>query len=433
MLDFIRNSAFVHALGKENMLFAFRAIITQKLRSFLTLLGIVAGVATVIAMVSFVAGFNEAITGAFSTFGTTLVQFQKFDPRFGGGGPPELIPEEQRRRRNLTLDDAAAVKRLATLAGAVSPERILGASAANVTVKNRQGAEGNGPRISGVGPEYLKANASTLDDGRFFTETDLSHASHTCVIGYDVVKALFPGRDPVGREVLLQGVPLHVIGVLEKKGSQMGGSADNLLLIPLSVFDEMFPEVKNGSGETLYIVTVPRDPDQVHALTDQEVAILRQHRGLRSHQPNDFGIYTSEESLQTFQQVTGSIAIAMIFIAGIALLVGGVGIMNIMLVSVTERTREIGVRKAMGATRKDIAAQFLVEAVTLTCCGGALGIATGFAVAFLVRFAFDFPAAAPLWSVVLGFGISTAIGLGFGMWPALKAAKQDPIEALRYE
>ena len=186
MLAFIRNSPLVHALGKENMLFAFRAILSQKLRSFLTLLGIVAGVATVIAMVSFVAGFNEAITGAFSTFGTTLVQFQKYEPRFGG--PPELIPEEQRRRRDLTLEDAAALKRLATLAAAVSPERYLSSTdAANVTVKNRQGTEANGPTIAGVVPDYLKANNSTLDDGRFFGETDLAHSSRTCVIGYDLV------------------------------------------------------------------------------------------------------------------------------------------------------------------------------------------------------------------------------------------------------
>ena len=431
MLNYFRNSALLHAIGKENILFAFRAIVSQKLRSFLTLLGIVAGVATVIAMVSFVAGFNEAITGAFSTFGTTLVQFQKFEPRFGG--PPELIPEEQRRRRDLTLEDAAALKRLATLAAAVSPERYTTATTTTITVKNRQGAEANGPLIVGASPDYLQANNMTLDDGRNFTESDLAHAAHACLIGPDLVKVLFPGRDPLGQEVLLQGVPLRVIGVLERKGSQMGGSSDNYLLTPIPVFDTLFPEVKNGNGDTIHIATVPRDPNMVHEMADQEVAILRLRRGLKAHQPNDFAIMTSEEGLQTFQQVTGGIAAAMIFIAAIALLVGGVGIMNIMLVSVTERTREIGIRKALGATRKDIAAQFLVEAVALTCTGGAVGIGTGFAVAFFVRFTFDFPAAAPLWSVVLGFGISTLIGLGFGLWPAMRAARQDPIEALRYE
>jgi putative ABC transport system permease protein len=168
-------------------------------------------------------------------------------------------------------------------------------------------------------------------------------------------------------------------------------------------------------------------------MQDQGVAILRARRGLRANQPNDFAIFTSEGQLQTFQAITGGIAGAMILIAGIALLVGGVGVMNIMLVSVTERTREIGVRKALGATRKDIALQFLVEAVTLTGVGGAIGIAAGLGIAMLVRVALDFPAAAPFWSVLLGFGMSTTVGIVFGLWPALKAAGQDPIEALRYE
>ena len=422
----LRKPKLLRAIGRENVLFALRAILAQKLRSVLTLLGIAAGVATVIAMVSFVAGFNQAITGAFSSFGTHLVQFQKYEPRFGGG----RIPEEQKRRKDLTREDAEALKRLATLAAAVSQERYLDGES---SIKNRKGDEANGPALCGTNPDYAPANNSVVEDGRFLIEADVLHAARTCVVAPDVVKALWPRKDPLGQELMLNGVAFRVVGVLEKKGSFLGGSNDNLVLIPISTFDEMFPQVKNSGGDNMHIATIPKDPALITEMTDQEVAILRARRGLRPSEANDFAIFTSEGQLQSFQQITGGIAAAMIFIAGIALLVGGVGVMNIMLVTVTERTREIGVRKAMGATRKDVAAQFLVEAVTLTGIGGGIGIAIGLGIAFLVRFAFDFPAAAPLWSIVLGFGISTAVGLTFGMWPALKAAKQDPIEALRYE
>ena len=429
MVDLRKSFPLLRAIGRENILFALRSIVAQKLRSFLTLLGIVAGVATVIAMVRFVAGFNEAISGAFSSFGTTLVQFQKYEPRFGG---PQTLPEDQKKRRNLTLEDAEALKRLGTLAAAVSAERYQD-PATSVSVKNARGTEANSPTLVGATPDYAQANNHGVDDGRFFTEADLSHSARVCVIGLDMVKALFEGHDPLDQEVLINGVPMRVVGILEKKGSALGGSNDNYLIIPLSTFDELFPEVKNGTGDTLHIATVPKDPAQVHEMTDQEIAIVRARRGLKSHQPNDFAIYTAEGNLKSFQEITNGIAAAMIFIAAISLLVGGVGIMNIMLVNVTERTREIGIRKALGATRKDIAAQFLVEAVTLTALGGAGGIAAGLTVAMGARFLLDFPAAAPLWSIGLGFGISAAIGIGFGLWPALKAAKQDPIEALRYE
>ena len=427
------NRSSLRALGLENIRFALRSILVQRLRSFLTLLGIVSGVATVIAMVSFVAGFNDAITGAFSSFGTTLVQYQKYEPRFGGG--PTGPPEEQRRRKDLTLEDAAALKRLNTLAAAVSPERylFLPSLAASTTFKNRKGKEANGPTLAGVVPDYPQANNAGIEDGRFFADADVSHSARTTVIGADVAEALWPRRDPIHQELLISGVAFRVVGLLEKRGSFMGGSADNIVLIPISTFDEMFPDVKNSNGDTIHIATVPKDPNQMQAMMDQGISILRTRRGLKAKDPNDFAIFTSEGQLETFRAITGGIAGAMILIAGIALLVGGVGVMNIMLVSVTERTREIGVRKALGATKKDIAVQFLVEAVTLTCVGGAIGIATGLGIAMLVRFAFSFPAAAPLWSIVLGFGVSTAVGLIFGLWPALKAANQNPIEALRYE
>jgi putative ABC transport system permease protein len=225
-----------------------------------------------------------------------------------------------------------------------------------------------------------------------------------------------------------------VVGVFEKKASFLGGgSLNNYIAIPLTTFDEYYPSVKVQHPDRFYIATVPRRPEDFRALIEEETAILRARRGLRPNQPNNFAIRTSEQDLRNFQQITSGVAAAMIVIAGIALLVGGVGVMNIMLVNVTQRTREIGLRKALGARRWDVAVQFLVEAVTLTAVGGLLGVAFGLSAAVGARYAFDFNAATPAWSVVLGLGVSTAVGLIFGMWPALKAARQDPIEALRYE
>ena len=410
----------------ENVTFAFVAMREQKLRSFLTLLGVVAGVATVIMMVSFVVGFNNQIVSSFTQFGTYLVQFQKYEPRFGGPGGP---PEDQRNRRDLTIEDALALKHLSKLVAAVSQERYLFGGQIQVRAGR---VEANGPLVLGTNPDYSAANTHFVDDGRFITDTDISHKARVAVIGTDVAQALFPHRDAIDQGITINGVPYRVVGIFEHKGG-MFGSNDNFVAIPISAFDEQFPEVKNGHGDTIHIATVPKRAEDVQALIEEETAILRARRGLRPNQPNDFALFTSQAQLEQFQQITGGVAAAMLIIAGIALLVGGVGVMNIMLVNVTQRTREIGVRKAIGATRRDIAIQFLVEAVTLTGVGGALGIGVGLGAALLARVVFDFEAAAPLWAVLLGFGVSTAVGVAFGLWPAVKASRLDPIEALRYE
>ncbi len=320
----------------ENLRFASIALRAHKLRAFLTIVGIVIGVWTVIAMVALVTGFNRSTMDAFSSFGTTLVQFQKFEPRFFGGG--HRPPEEERNRKDLTIEDAEAIARLAPSIAAVSPERYLWGGS---KVKGN-GKEANSPTVTGGNQNYLVCNNWTMQDGRNITDVDVQHGTDVAVVGADVVKSLFEGKDPLGQPITINGRRVLIIGVLEKKGAQMGDSPDNIIIIPITTFDVFFPQIRNSRGDTLHIATIPKSPELIPAAIEEGTNILRARRKVPFDKPNDFAIFTAEKMITQMTAVTNAISGVMVFIAAIALLVGGVGVMNIMLVSVTERTKEIG-------------------------------------------------------------------------------------------
>jgi putative ABC transport system permease protein len=414
--------------ARENVRFAGIALAAHKLRSALTVLGIVIGVTTVIAMVSIIEGFNNSIVKNFQSFGATLVQFQKFDPRFG----PGERDDSERQRKNLTYEDALALKAQAPSMLAVSPERYTFAGDGGVSIDTTyEGKEATPDALIGTTEDYPIANNHFVGEGRFFNEGDVRRSAPATVVGHSIAEALFPRADPIGKWVTVSGRKYMVIGVMEKQGSTMFESTDSHIYLPLTTFDSNYPSIKKERG--VNIATIPRKAEWVDRIVEEGTAILRTRRKVPFNKPNDFGIMTPDKLIGNFKAITGGVTLAMLFISSIALLVGGVGVMNIMLVSVTERTREIGLRKAIGAVRRDIVQQFLIEAMTLSAIGGVIGILVGLGIAWIVRAMELLPTTTPLWSIVVGFAVSVSIGLFFGIYPAYKAAKLDPVEALRYE
>jgi len=410
----------------ENVRFGFNAMREHKLRSALTILGIVVGVATVIAMVAIVTGFNNNVIGNFQAFGASRIEFKKFKDRFGPPGPQT---EEERRRRNLTVEDVAAIRQACPEASAVSS--LVGYFDAEIHVKNGN-LDANNPYVLGTDEFYPTATAYTIGLGRFFTPTEVEHGALLVILGSEVRDAIFPNEHPIGKEITVNGFRYRVVGVLDKKGEQFGYSPDNKVVLPYKTFEHQFAFQVREDG--VHISAVPRRPEDVDVLIEKATSVLRQRRHVPFNKPNDFDIATPDQLIGQFRAITGGVSGAMILIALISLVVGGVGVMNIMLVSVTQRTREIGIRKAVGAFRRDIVRQFLTEAVTLTTLGGIAGVLVGVLVARGVRALVpSLPTTVPVWSVMIGLLVSMSVGLFFGLYPAVKASRLDPIEALRYE
>jgi putative ABC transport system permease protein len=410
---------------KESMLMAMAAIKAHKMRAFLTVLGVLIGVTAVIAMVSIITGLNNSMAQQIESLGSNIIYVTKFEMgiRF------EEPSEEERNRKPITFEDAQAVRELCPSIDAVSPQNW---GPGSKTVKYQENKVSRFQLI-GVLPDYEVVNNNYVAEGRFLTDSDVKYRAMVAVLGQDVSDALFPSLDPIGKEITLSGAyfspkKVTVIGVMEKRPSIMGSSQNNFILLPYDAYMKLYPNERE-----LLLVARPKSPELMEQAIDEITQVMRLKRGVPADKPNDFAIATQEDLMDIYRKITSAIYMVMVVISSIGLLVGGVGVMNIMLVSVTERTREIGIRKAIGARRKDILWQFLIEAMTLSGTGGVLGIIIGLLLGELVSAVSPLPAGISLFWIVLGFSFAVSVGLIFGIYPAYRAAKLDPIVSLRYE
>ena len=406
----------------EGFKIALTAIWAHKLRAFLTALGILMGVTTVIAMLSIVGGVNQQVVSELNSIGVNVFYVQKF--------PALMISTNRRKwasRQDLDMEQAREIRRRCPAVAEVSPYHWT--QAKQVRFRNRK----TNPDVVVVGAveTFLEVATETLQDGRFFTALDVSRNRPVCVIGVDVVNELFPFSDPIGQEVRIQGHRYTVIGTLAERGSIFGQSRDNEAIIPIGLFERQM----GRHDKRNYSIAVRVRPDvPAYKAISQVRAALRAIRNVPFLEEDNFVIETRDSIMDAYTNITGAIFAAAIGIAFISLLVGGIGIMNIMLVSVRERTREIGVRMAMGAKRRDVLVQFLIEAVTVSAIGGVLGVLLGIVGLRIAAGVYpDLPVQINSSAVILAFGFSVGAGVFFGVYPARKAAQLDPIECLRYE
>ena len=407
---------------KESTKMALDTVRANKLRSGLTILGVAVGVLTVMFMVSIIQGLNKSFAEQIESLGSNTIFISKFAPSFGR--PPS---QEERQRKELTIEDADAIRSESRAIVGVSP--FARKIAENVRYNDQ---ESDTPLVFGVTPYYEFTHSQFLNYGRFVTDTDLRERSSVAIVGRDVVNALFGARDPIGETIKIGGRPFAVVGVMSDLGNFFGQSRDNAVFIPLTTFEKFYRELE--LPEVVFAILVrPADRSQVTQAIEEVRDVLRRRRGNKFGAPDNFGISSQDSLLNIYNQLTGATYLVLTAVSAVALMIGGIGVMNIMLVSVTERTKEIGIRKAVGATRANILSQFLIEAVVLTGIGGLIGVIIGEIASLLMNAYSPLPAYVPWWAIVIGISVSGLIGIVFGLYPAWKAARLDPIEALRYE
>ena len=401
----------------EGILIALRSLVANKLRSILTLIGVIIGVMTVIAVVAIISGMNKYVETEISSMGSTTFLIRKFGMITSS---EEWL--KQIKRKNLSLEDMKAIEKNCPDCWKVGAEAI---SWRKVKYKNKHLSN---MTIVGATANITEIANHDVYEGRGISEFEVEHNRQVCFIGWEIVDNLFPNEDPMGKDMKIGNDYFRIIGVAKKKGTFLGENQDNFVLIPITTYQKLFKR-----SMFLMIFVEARDFMSMQNAMDQCRLILRARRNVSYDKEDDFAIMTSESIMDFFRQFTRLALMVMGGIASISLVVGGIVIMNIMLVSVTERTKEIGIRKALGARKRNILWQFLVEAVTLALVGGIVGVALGALIAKILSLVTPLPSAVEAWSVAVALFVSSSVGIFFGIFPAMKAARLNPIEALRYE